>query len=461
MEENKKNNKKKLIIIIAVAAGILLIGVTSFFVARLINGGKKLAKEVNKVVEKIEENTIAIELGNNTNENPSDASSDEEKNESSTEKLTEEVTEEATEAETESVTEVETEAPTEAPAKAPAMPQIDYDNVDWFAVLDQVFLADNVDELDWEAITNVLINNSQPTGNEREILLNEIKKSDNYDSIDWNAKYEPGEIVTGNYEEVIITNQPTTEAVLSEEDKLAQQLKWDKGSYGKNYYQEENKTIYINRTKDDIVMQTKNAWIKENFGTSFTYNGYEFGWDETNQLYYWVYKYGNIHYMTSISTSILGQYYRNFYSYRIADYLGFHGTDYIGYHNEESLKDEIFILDGMEEKMTVENPEANNVAYLKQLGWTDVVEDDGVDRWWEYESPEGVPAYVWEDGYIAVYVRYPEDSKENLCEFTIEEYNDLINNTNWTIHSQSGKFGWGDEDQSEWEPFIKKYLVIS
>lgn len=383
MEENK-NKKKKIIIIVSVIAGVILIGLTVLGVIKLIEGGKKIAKEVDKFAENIEENKPVIDLGDKIDEIVSNVSDGEEETEKITEKITEEATEEFTEPETEAPTEPVTEAPTEAPTS----PEYDY-----------------------------------------------------------------------TFEEVIITIQPTTKAPLSEEEKLAQQFKWDKGSFGTDFYQEGNTSIFINRSKDDAVMQAKNAWIKENFGTSFTYNGYEFGWSETNQVYYWVYKYGNIHYMTSTSTSILGQYYRNFYSYRIADYLGFYGTDFVGYQNEASLNDEIFIWQDREEKMSVENPEANNVAYLKQLGWTEAVEDDGVDRMWEYESPEGVSAYVWDDGYIAIYVKYPEDEKENLCYFTIEEYNELVNNTNWTVHSQSGKFGWGD-DPSDWKPFIKRYLVI-
>lgn len=447
MEENKKNNKKKIIIIASVIAGIVLTGLIAFGVIKLIEGGKKIAKEVDNFAQNIEDNTPAIDLGDKIGEIVSNVSDDEE----DTEEVTEETTEETTENVTEEVTEPATEAPTEE--------QMNYDNVDWFAILDHVMYANNSDELDWDTIFNLYI--ADPSEEEQEILLNEIKKADNYNTIDWNAKYDWGDISGGVVVEDIVVVEPATEAPLSEEEKLAQQLKWDKGSYGKDYYQEENQTIYIHRTKDDIVMQTKNAWIKENFGTSFTYNGYEFGWDETNQIYYWVYKYGNIHYMTSTSTSILGQYYRNFYSYRIADYLGFYGTDFVGYQNEVSLNDEIFIWDGVEEKMTVENPKANNVTYLKQLGWTDVVEDDGVDRWWDYESPEGVAAYVGENGYIRIYVKYPEDEKESLCDFTIEEYNDLINNTNWTVRSQSGKFGWAGEDQADWDPFIKRYVVIS
>lgn len=461
MEENKKNNKKKIIIIASVIAGIVLTGLIAFGVIKLIEGGKKIADEVDRFAENIEDNTPVIDLGDKIDEIVSNVSDEEEETEETTKPVIEETTEDATEKVTEEATEETTEEVTEAPTETPTTPQIDYANVDWWAIMGQVMEAGNYEDIDWSLILDAMVRSEGKDESDREIILNEYKKADNFDSIDWNAK-DTSFVGPSFGEEVVITSpQPTTQAPLSEEEKLAQELKWDKGSFGKDYYQDENKTMYLHRSKDDVVMQTKNAWIKENFGTSFTYNGYEFGWDETNQIYYWIYKYGNIHYMTSTSTSILGQYYRNFYSYRIADYLGFYGTDYVGYHNEEALNDEIIMWSNVEEKMTVENPEANNVAYLKQLGWTEVVEDDGIDRWWEYTTPEGIGAYVYEDGYINIYVRYPEDTKENLCKFTIEEYNDLINNTNWTVHSQSGKFGWAGEDQSEWEPFIKKYVVIS
>lgn len=270
-------------------------------------------------------------------------------------------------------------------------------------------------------------------------------------------------VVTENEAMTEIQTEPVTTVPQSQKPPLERLLEIDKGSYATGSYKDANGTIiYNNRSKDDQVMQEKNKWIKENFGTSFTYSDIEFRWCEEQQTYYWIYKYGNIHFMTSTSTSMIGYYYRNFYSFRIADYLGFYGTDFALYKNQEALEDEIFIpeISYRDAKMTVEDPCGNNVEYLKQLGWTDVVKEDNVTKMWSYESPEGVPAYVWEDGYIAIYVKYPEAEKEELCYFTIEEYNELINNKTWTVCSRNGSRGFEGEPQEEWEKYIKRYLKI-
>ena len=68
MEENTKNNKKKIIIIASVIAGVILIGLTAFGVVKLIEGGKKIAKEVDKFAENIEENNPVIDLGDKIDE---------------------------------------------------------------------------------------------------------------------------------------------------------------------------------------------------------------------------------------------------------------------------------------------------------------------------------------------------------------------------------------------------------
>ena len=75
---------------------------------------------------------------------------------------------------------------------------------------------------------------------------------------------------------------------------------------------------------------------------------------------------------------------------------------------------------------------------MSELGWVEAVHpDDDISRSWTLESPEGIPAYMYEDGHLAIYVLYPGDEKEKLCYFTIEEYNELVQNNNWRISSYS------------------------
>ncbi|MGN0374978.1 MAG: hypothetical protein ACI4EN_05705 [Butyrivibrio sp.] len=291
-----------------------------------------------------------------------------------------------TEAETEPETEAETEPEdsfTEPEIETSVVAERDYQNVDWVAVLEQVIGAGNAEEINWD------------------------EKS-------WFSVGVVTEDVPDN-NGGITQNKPT----------LEQLLEIDKGTYDKIFYTDENGVTYSNcQSIDSEVMKAKNAWIKDNFGTAFKYNGIEFGWDSANEAYYWVYKYGKIHYMTSTSTSMEGQYYRNFYAYRIADYLGFYGKDFALYNNQDALMQDEFFVGMQDTKMTVDDPVGNNISYLKQLGWVEAEEQDDVEKYWSYESPEGVPAYIRSDGTIAVYIKFPEDDKDKVYSFTIEEYNE-------------------------------------
>lgn len=452
MEEKKepKINKKKIIIIVSILAGVVLIGASVFLVVRFINGGKQIAKEIDK----LSENVPVIDLDDKLGEIVSNVSAEEEATTKEAETEVVEETEAVTEAATGEAGEEQSEAETEA--------VIDYANVDWWGVLEQVMLAGNTEELDWEAITNVLLYTDSPDESQIEILMNEIKKADNYDSIDWSAKadFSVG-VVTETYTEPV-TENIITSAGSSQKVTLEDMLLIDKNASSTGDYRLGN-TWFNRSTIMDDVMPVKNQWIKDNFGTSFTFNGINFRWDETAQYFYWEKLYGSIHYMTSTTTSIEGYYIDNFYSYRIADYLGFYGTDYEMYMNEEALNDKIYLAIGAWQapKMTVENPKENNLTYLRQLGWTDVVEEEGIDKLWTYESPEGVPAYVNEDGHLGIYVKYPGDEKESLCYFTIEEYNNLINNNTWTVYSKSGYSGLEGQAIEDMQQYIKKYVCIS
>ena len=451
MEENKKNNKKKIIIIASVIAGVILIGVTVFGVLKLIEGGKKIADEVDKFAENIEDNNPVIDLEDKIDEIVSNVSDDEEETEEVTEKVTEEVTEEATEPLTEAATEAPTEAQTEAP-------QIDYANVDWWAIMGQVMEASNYEAIDWSLVFDAMVRSEGKDETDRELILNEYKKADNFDSIDWTAKDTSFVGPSFGEEVVITTTQPATKPE-SNKTTTEEMLLMDEFADENGFYNDENGTCYVGSLKKELLPM-KEQWIKENFGTSFTHNGVEFGWDEENG-YYWIRKVGEIHYMTSTSTYRTEYNCRKVFSYRIADYLGFYGTDSVRYHSEASLNDSMFIWSSETDFCTVTDVYANNFKYLSELGWVEAVHpDDDISRSWTLESPEGIPAYMYEDGHLAIYVLYPGDEKEKLCYFTIEEYNELVQNNNWRIGSYSFSSGFEFEPQEDWQKHIKKYVII-
>ena len=352
-----------------------------------------------------------------------------------------------------------TEAPTtEAPTETP---DIDYANVDWIAILEQAICAGNVDDIDWDDACEIVFFNDNPNEEEIEIMMNTFKQADNFDSIDWTAKsdFDPlgdsvgSVVVTTTRPSVVIT--PTSQPLTMEQKLEIDEFADENGEY------KINGTIYMARFYRDEVMALKNQWIKDNFGTSFEHNGIKFGWNEERKAYYWVEKYGTIHYMTSISTSRSEYFCRNSYSYRIADYLGFYGTDSPRYHSEDSLNDGMHLWIGDENTKTVDDAYENNMRILKENGWIEIFDEEDLSRDWNIESPEGVPATVYSDsGYLAVYVRYPEDEKEKLYQFTIEELNELLNNNTWRVGSRSGARGFEFEPQENWQKFTKKYLII-
>ena len=347
-----------------------------------------------------------------------------------------------------------TEAPTETP-------DIDYANVDWIAILEQAICAGNVDDIDWDDACEIVFFNDNPNEEEIEIMMNTFKQADNFDSIDWTAKsdFDPlgdsvgSVVVTTTRPSVVIT--PTSQPLTMEQKLEIDEFADENGEY------KINGTIYMARFYRDEVMALKNQWIKDNFGTSFEHNGIKFGWNEERKAYYWVEKYGTIHYMTSISTSRSEYFCRNSYSYRIADYLGFYGTDSPRYHSEDSLNDDMFLWFGDENTKTVDDAYENNMRILKENGWIEIFDEEDLSRDWNIESPEGVPVTVYSDsGYLSVYIRYPEDEREKSYQFTIEELNELLKNNTWRVGSRSGARGFEFEPQEDWQKYIKKYLII-
>lgn len=444
VDTEKKDNKKKIIIISSIVASVVIIGLISWFIVTAIDKGQEFVDGVSDSVNNIAEKVPSLDL---------------------------DIT---LESETTTELETTTEQPT---TEEPTTAKVEIETIDPNADPFTAVVAGSYTDEDYEYYVKI---RTYENGAKRYVYhvdsenkdyeFSKIEEMPEVALLDLAEKLENdgsiiisggGSVVAGD----ITVVEPTTKAptVLTEEEKLANCLEIDKWSYETGYYQKDGVTTYNIRYKDDIVMKAKNEWIKENYGTSFVHNGIEFYWDGVNQLYYWVNKYGSIHYMTSTSTSIIGQYCRNFYSFRIADYLGFYGTDYALYHSEDALNDEIWELQGFrgDDKMTVDNPYNNNLAYLKQLGWVEVAKEDGVTKDWSLESPEGIPARISSSGHISIWIKYEGDEREETYEFTIEEYNEFFKNKSWKVSTRSGSRGLEGTDQANWDKYIRKYLVIS
>ena len=361
-------------------------------------------------------------------------------------------TEAEPETEPETETEIETieletkieEQFTESETEISVADNRDYSDVDWCSILEQVFMAEDTEDINWDVITEILSNTLEPNQEEINTILSEIKKSDYYNYIDWEAKSIHIIGVTSN------SHETETETVKPVEVSLEELKERDKEYYKNGWY-----------TCDDKVLKAKNEWIKNNFGTSFTQNGIDFVWDSDKELYYWVYKYRKIHYMTGTDTYTTEWYYRNFYSYRIADYLGFYGKDFILYQNQDALEEfEVHVWLDDCYGATVTDQVENNDFYLKQLGWVETEPAEKGTKFWKYETPEGIPASIASDGFISIYIKDSTKDYSVKHYFTIDEYNEFVRSNTWTVHTDYSYVGFAGTSTDDWNLVIEKYIVV-
>ena len=399
-----KNNKKKMIIL-TMTVGMIGIIFTVIMVNKINDGGRKIAKEIEGTsITEVASETVNMNDCNEVNN--------------------------VTEPETENICEVETEAPTELETESEPEPETQIEETTELVVENTTESATEAKKEPAKESTSNKETNAQKEGG--------LKDGDSftlgvtYTSSDNNKKKE-----------------------LTIEEKLLIDEFAEEGGYYRY-----NDTIYNAVLFRDEVKQVKDKWIKENFGTNFTYNGITFGWNDEIKEYYWVYKYDTIHYMTSATTSRDEYFCKKMYSYRIADYLGFYGTDSARYHSEDSLDDCNLYADYNADFTTVTDVYGNNFGYLSQLGWTEVKSDDGITRDWNMESPEGIPARIKSNGYISVYIQNVGDKNIELTYFTIEEYNEFINNNTWRVSSYSGSRGFAFEEPENMEKYIRKYIIV-
>ena len=251
---------------------------------------------------------------------------------------------------------------------------------------------------------------------------------------------------------------PTTDKKEKEPLTLEEKLLVDEMADENDEYKYNGYTERVSYYRDEI-MAAKNKWIKENFGTNFTFNGIEFKWSEENQSFFWVKIENKLYYMTSTTTYRDEYCCYEYYSYRIADYLGFYGTDSVRYLSEDSLNDRIMLWNYNPYYSTVTDTYENNLKYLLQLGWTQVYDEGDVEKDWSLESPEGVPANLSGDGRIALYMVYPGE-KETTYYFTISEFDKFLNNNTWRIGTRTGARGWTFEAEEDFQKYIRKYVIV-
>ena len=255
-----------------------------------------------------------------------------------------------------------------------------------------------------------------------------------------------------------VVHYPTTEKKEKGPLTLEEKLLVDEMADENDEYKYNGYTERVSYYRDEI-MAAKNKWIKENFGTNFTFNGIEFKWSEENQSFFWVKIENKLYYMTSTTTYRDEYCCYEYYSYRIADYLGFYGTDSVRYLSEDSLNDRIMLWNYNPYYSTVTDTYENNLKYLLQLGWTQVYDEGDVEKDWSLESPEGVPANLSGDGRIALYMVYPGE-KETTYYFTINEFDEFFNNNTWIIGTRTGARGWEFEAEEDFQKYIRKYVIV-
>ena len=423
-----KNNKKKMITLTMVV-GIIGIIFTVIMVNKINDGGRKSTKET--------ESTIITEVNSET-VNMNDRNEVNNVLENETENICELETEATTELETEPETQIEetTELKTELETEPETEPETQIE----------------------ETTELVVENTTEATTEAKKETVEEITTSSSSGKTEY-IELENGEIIPigeGYFTTVtVITGSNNNKKELTIEEKLLiDEFANEEGRY------KYNDMNYNRWSFKDEVLEQKNKWIKETFGTNFTHNGITFGWNEELKAYYWVNKYDTIHYMTSTSTYRDEYFCKKNYSVRIADYLGFYGTDSVRYHNEDSLYDSASVTDFNANFQTVTDVYANNAKYLTELGWTEVICDDGVARDWDFDTPEGLPACIESNGYISMYVKYSGDEKETITYFTIEEYNEFVNNNTWKVSSYRGSRGFSYEPEENWRKYIRKYVIV-
>lgn len=219
-----------------------------------------------------------------------------------------------------------------------------------------------------------------------------------------------------------------------------------------------DKTFY-DRIPDIEINKKKIQWLRENYGDSFTCGGREFNYSSSYEDFVVKEKTGDIHIMTSTSTSTLGYNYINRRYYRVAEYLGYYGTDHALYGNEEAFEYMEYFVTDKDYGSTEPNVVAINEAYVKELGWTEKPADETANNW-TLMTTEGVPVTINADGYIKIYILYPDTELDSYL-FTIEEYKELVSTYKYYIRTRTSEHYFaGSYTGTSYTDYIYAYATI-
>jgi len=198
-------------------------------------------------------------------------------------------------------------------------------------------------------------------------------------------------------------------------------------------FEKDKGTTHLEPTAE--VKAAKVKWLRENYGDNFVCNDIEFVYKADIDDFIGKVGYNKLHYMTSTSTSKLGETYYERGYYRVADYLGFYGTDHELYNSKWAF---LYKYNDEQERIyTIENQVANNESYFVQLGWEKNVPKDGIYNNWMYTTTEGLPIGIDEYGFITMNIKLENEDDYSKHTYTIEEYNEFVQNNTWEIRGES------------------------
>ncbi len=212
---------------------------------------------------------------------------------------------------------------------------------------------------------------------------------------------------------------------------------------------------------DMDIHRKKIQWVRENYGDTITCEDIVFIYDEATSDYVmrdYITKY---HVMTSQSTSVVKYMFET--RYRLPEYLGYYGTEHPLYNSVGALN---YMANLYYEEIT--NAQEITENYLLQLGFTsEIPQDEKYKDFWssqrvegvEFWSPEGVPiSFVDYDGFIQLYVSYPDNREALPYDFTIEEYNEFV--ATYTSFEVREFSYWESWMGGEYQERIQKYIYI-
>ncbi len=237
------------------------------------------------------------------------------------------------------------------------------------------------------------------------------------------------------------------ETTKTEQEKFEMSIENDK-----KYWEESKGTVYT----DSELYKQKVQWIRDNFGDTVTCDNVTYTYDPEYSEYTTHNLKDKIHVMTSPSTSKVDNLYYVVRYSRLADYLGYYGTSFGAYKNPKALMapftNDFGVLRSADPGFI-----SKNRVYLEKLGWKKPTATEEGFPDWEYDTPEGIPTGIDNDGYIYIRILYSQESEIKFCKFTIEEYNQFVATHTWSVRSYVKSVGWAGEELTD---RVVKYIYV-